>query len=104
MAAVVPIAFVSAAVTHLVAVEVHVAEGAVGVFTAPGPPSVVAVTRIESTVDMPMEVARTVKPWTGADEYAALEPLGSVVAIRRTVVRRKVMLTIRTGGRCADAD
>jgi hypothetical protein len=54
--------------------------------------SMVAVARIVALVDMAIEPMRSVEPGAGPDEYPSSEPIRTIVAIGRTVIRsiRKV--------------
>jgi hypothetical protein len=54
--------------------------------------SMVAVARIVALVDMAIKSMRSVKPGAGPDKYSSCEPIRTIVAIGRTVIRsiRKV--------------
>lgn len=60
--------------------------------------AVVAVVRIVVAIHMAVKIVMTVKPWACSDEYAVAKPLRTVVAVRRTLVRRVVIVAIRTCG------
>ena len=60
--------------------------------------SSVTVMRIEPVVDMPVKPVRAVKPWTCAKKHAAHKPIGPVVAVRGTVIRGIVEVSVRTHG------
>ena len=53
---------------------------------------------------MAVEVFRTMEPWTSANEDASAEPFGTVEAIRRAVIRRVIVITIRARRRHANTD
>jgi len=54
---------------------------------APRQTASIAASWIEALIDIAMKLTRPMKPRTGADEEAVGEPCGTVVAIRRAVVR-----------------
>jgi hypothetical protein len=92
-------AHVAAPVTHLVSVEVI--KGLVStlrMWTS------VAVMRIETVINVAVEVAGAVEPRARSDEYAAGEPLGPVVPVWRAVVWGEIVVAIRTGRFCSDID
>jgi hypothetical protein len=49
--------------------------------------SMVAVVRVEALVDMPIKPMRPVEPGAGPDEYSSSEPIRTIIAIGRTVIR-----------------
>jgi hypothetical protein len=53
---------------------------------------------VQALVYVAAEVRRAVKPWAGANEDAADEPLRPVVAIRSTLVWSRVVVAVRAGG------
>src|SRR5215469_12776235 len=55
-----------------------------------------------AVIHMATEMFRTAIPRTRADEHAAYEPIRPVVAIRRTLVRRKVEIAVGACWRGAD--
>ena len=86
-------------VAHFAAVKVFgvaVPAGA-GCFAAVGICAMVSVIGMEAGVDVAVEVVMAVVPGAGADEDAAGEPLGAVVAVGRAVVRRGQRLPGRFG-------
>jgi hypothetical protein len=90
---------VTMAIALLIAVEIlNVTRMAIGseVFAAVGVIAVVSVVAIEAIINVSPEVPVTVEPWTRANEDAAGEPFGSVVAIRGTFIRRVIKITIGT--------
>ena len=98
---------VSATVAHFIAVEIMVEVTMVlpvGVLAATRESAMIAVVRIVSPVDVAMKIATAMEPGSGSDEEAAVKPFGAVVAIGRTVVRGKGIVTVRADGRRADLD
>ena len=90
---------VPASITHFVSVEmVERLVPAFRMWTR------VAVLRIETVINVTMEVVRTVEPRAGSDEYATAEPLGPVVPVRSAVVWRVVVVAIRARGFGANVD
>src|ERR1700758_2530049 len=81
---------VAVSIPHLVSVEVI--EGFISTFRMR---TSVAVVRIEAIVNVAVEAVRAVEPGADADEHAAVEPLGPIVAIRSAVVWREVVVAIR---------
>jgi len=65
---------------------------------------IVAMPRIECVVYMAVKAGRTVKPGTCADEHSTVEPLCSVIAVRRAVVRSVIVIAVRTTWFYANAD
>jgi len=57
--------------------------------------AVVALAIVEVVIDVAVEVVGTMEPGAGADEYAAREPLGTVVAVGSAVVRGNFIVAIR---------
>jgi hypothetical protein len=51
-----------------------------------------------------VKVFRPVKPWSRADKKAARKPLGSIVAVRRAVIGRDLIIAIRAYRRHSDTD
>ena len=66
--------------------------------------ALVAVGGMEMVIYMAPEVGRAMKPWAGANEDAAIEPLWTVVAGRSTGVRSDVIVSVRTIGGDSDFD
>src|SRR5580658_16987 len=62
----------------------------------------VTVMRIEAVVDMAEEAARTVKPGASSKKYSANKPIGPIVAVRSTVIRGIVEVSVRTHGSHSD--
>jgi hypothetical protein len=92
-------ASVAASITHLVSVEVI--EGPLStlrMWTS------VAVMWIEAVIDVAAEVVGAAEPRAGSDEYAAGEPLGTIVPIWGAVVWGEVVVAIRASRLCSDID
>jgi hypothetical protein len=51
---------------------------------------------METIIYVPLEVISAMKPWAGADEDFTVEPLRAVIAGGGTVIRRTVIVAIRT--------
>ena len=90
---------VAAPITHLVSVEMI--EGLVStvrMWTR------VAVMRIETVINVALEVVITMEPRAGSDEHAAVEPLGPVVPVWGAVVWGEIVIAIRAIRFCSDID
>ena len=92
-------AHVAAPITHLVSVEVI--EGLVSTVRMW---TNVAVMRIETVINVALEVVSTMEPRAGSDEHAAVEPLGPVVPVWRAVVWGEIVVAIRAIRFCSDID
>ncbi len=66
--------------------------------------AVIALAVIEVMIYVPIKVGWAVKPGSRADEHAARKPFRSVVTIRRAVIRRNLVIAIRTNRRFTDTD
>ncbi len=66
--------------------------------------SMVALAVVEMMVDMPIKMLGTVEPRPSANEDAAGEPFGTVVAIGSAIVRRRFVVSVRTNRRLAYAN
>jgi hypothetical protein len=64
--------------------------------------SVVTVMRVEPVIDMPIKAVRAVKPRACSKKHPANKPIGPVVAIRSTVIRSIVEVSVRTHGSGSD--
>jgi len=62
----------------------------------------VAVMRIETVINVALEVVGAVEPRTGSDEHATAEPLGSVVTVWGAVVWGEIVVAIRAIRCCSD--
>jgi hypothetical protein len=69
-----------------------------------GQRTVVAVPWVKPVVDVAVETVGTVEPWSGADEDAADEPVGTVVTVGRAVIGRVVEVAIWANRGYSDAD
>jgi len=91
--------YMAAPIPHLVSVKVI--EGLIStvrMWTS------VAVMWIEAVIHVTVEVGWAVKPRTGSQEHAAVEPLGAVVTVRGTVVWGDVVIAIRANRLCSYID
>jgi hypothetical protein len=64
----------------------------------------VALPKVETMIDMSIEMIRSMEPRSGPDEYTAREPLRAIIAIRSAVVRRNLVVSVRTNRGFSDAD
>jgi len=64
--------------------------------------SSITVMRIKAVVDMAKKAARTVKPGASPKEHPAYKPIGTVVAVRSTVIWGIVEVPVRTHGSDSD--
>jgi hypothetical protein len=91
------LAYVASPITRLISLEM---------VEALGPPSrqrsVVAVMRIEPVIDVPVKAVRAVKPGPCSNKHPADKPIGPVVAVRSTVIRSIVEVSVRTYGSWSD--
>ncbi len=67
----------------------------VGMFSSHRQRSTIAEVRIEVVIYISAEANRSTKPWTGANKYAAREPLRTVIAKRRARIRSVVEIPVR---------
>jgi len=74
-----------------------------GMLAARGERPVVAVAIVEMMIDVPVEMFRPVEPRSRANEYAARKPLRAIVTIRRAVIRRSLVVSVRANRRLSDA-
>ena len=58
--------------------------------------SIVTATRIIAIVNVAVKAVTAVKPGASSDKKSAIEPIRSIVAIRRTAVGGVVVITVRT--------
>lgn len=105
----VPVNLMSVSVSLLVAVEMlDMARGmiVICVLAAVRERAVVPVVRIEVVIYVPVKVGGAMKPGTGANKHAAVEPLRPVVAVGGAVVGRPVVVAVWTprGGTNVHAD
>ena len=90
---------VAAPITHLISVEVIE-----GLFSTIRMWTNVAVMRIETVINVALEVVGAMEPRAGSDEHAAVEPLGPVVSVRCAVVWNEIVIAIRAIRFCSDID
>jgi hypothetical protein len=55
-------------------------------------------------IDMTVEVGRAVKPWARTDEDTTGKPFGAIVAVGRTPVRSRFIVSVRAVGSDSDVD
>jgi len=73
-------------------------------FAACGETSAVAVSIVETMIDMSIEMVGSVIPGACADEDTAGEPFWAVVAVGSAVIGRNLVVAVRANGRFSDAD
>jgi hypothetical protein len=87
----------AAPIKHLVSVEVIKGlVSTVRMWTS------VAVMRIETVINVALEVVGAVEPRAGSDEHAASEPLGPVVAVWSAIVWGVIVVAVRASRFCSD--
>ena len=59
---------------------------------------------VEVMIDMAVEMFWPMEPRSGSDEHAAYEPLGAVVPIGGTIVRRLLIVSVRANRGRSDID
>ncbi len=91
-------------VAHFIAVEMRGIYMFVCVIAPIREPAVIAVVRAEVVIHVAVKTSGAMEPWAGAKEHAAIEPLGSIVAVRGAVIRRNVIVTVRAVGSRSDVD
>jgi hypothetical protein len=98
--------YVPASIPHLVSLEMRLIDASrrIGSLTPIWHGAVVTVFRMETIVNVAMEVGRTVKPRAGADENAAAEPFWTVVTGWRTAIRSNVVIAVGAFRSYADTD
>lgn len=107
MALMVLMLLMSPAITHLVAVEMIIVMGEVfriGMIAVMRIRPVVAVAGIVVTIYMTVEIMMAMKPRSGSDENAVVEPFRSVVSPWCAVVWRKIVVAVWTYGLGSDGD
>jgi hypothetical protein len=75
-----------------------------GMLVPRGERAVVSLAIVEVMVHVPVEVLRSMEPGSGTDEYATREPLRAIVTIGRAIIRRSLVISVRTNRRFSDAD
>ena len=90
---------VAAPITHLVSAEVIK-----GLVTTVRVWTSVAVMRIETVINVALEVVGAVEPRAGSDEQATAEPLGPVVPVWGAGVWGGIVVAIRAIRCCSDID
>jgi hypothetical protein len=84
-------AYIASSISRLVCLEVIEALRPV---RWQGP--IVTVAWIKPVVHMPEKAMRAVKPWACSNKYSANKPIRSVVAVRSTIVRSIIEVSIGT--------
>ena len=85
------------AIAHFISFEVfNVVDRPRGVLTPGWDRALVSVVGMKMIVDVAVKTLRPVKPGADANEYAAGEPLGAVVAVGSSVVGSDVIVAVRT--------
>jgi hypothetical protein len=67
-------------------------------------PAVVSLAVIVVMINVSVKMFRPMEPGASPDEYAAREPLRSIIAIGRAIIGRNLIVSVRTHGRRTDAD
>jgi hypothetical protein len=93
------VAYVALTIAGLVAVKVVELP-----LAASGHRTVVSVMWVEAVVNVAVEAAMAVEPWTSSKKYPAGKPIRPIVAIGRTVIRRIVKIPIRAHWSDSDTD
>src|SRR5215472_2713097 len=86
----------AAAVAHFVAMEVIEIATVVEMLLMARIGAMVSVPPVEPVVYVAIEVMGTMEPRAGADKHAIREPFRAVVAVRSALIRRIVIVAIRT--------
>jgi hypothetical protein len=63
----------------------------------------IALAIVQMMIDVPVKMFRPMEPRSRAKEYAARKPHRAVVTIRRAVIRRSLIVPVRTNRRFSDA-
>src|SRR5580693_9139267 len=66
--------------------------------------ALIAVIRMETVIDVAVEMFVAMKPRANADEDAVVQPFRSVITGRSTGIRSDVIVAVRTLGSYADVD
>jgi hypothetical protein len=64
--------------------------------------SLISLAVIQVMVDVPNEMGRSVKPWSGTYKHPACEPFRPVITIGRAVVWGYFVISVRATRRCTD--
>lgn len=91
------VAYIAAPISRLVRLEVVEALG-----PALRHRSRVTVMRIKTVINMSVKAVRAMKPRTCSKKHPAHKPVGPIVAVRSTVIRGIVEVSIRTHGSWPD--
>jgi hypothetical protein len=90
-------AYVASPIPRLVGMEVVEALRA-----ALGQRSDVTVVRVKAIIHMAVKAVRSVEPGTSSKKHAANKPIGAVIAVRSTVIRGIVEISIGADGSDSD--
>lgn len=66
---------------------------------ASGKTTVITVAIVVVMIDVSVEMFRPMKPRSGSNKHAAAEPLGAIISVWSAVVRRHLVISVRTNGR-----
>jgi len=72
------------------------------VLTARRETTVVSLPVIQVVIHMPVKMVRTVEPGTRSNKHSARIPLRPIIPIRSAVIRRSLVISIRTNRRFAN--
>ena len=75
-----------------------------GLCAARGERPMIALAIVQMMIDVPVKMFRSVEPRSRAKEYTARKPHRAVVTVRRAVIRRSLIIAIRTNRRLSDTD
>jgi len=75
-----------------------------GMFAAGRISAAVSLTEIILVVDTSIEMLRPVKPGSGPDKETVRKPVRPVIAVGSTVIRRNLVIPVRTNRRRSDTD
>lgn len=93
---------VAVRVMHGLAVKFRAVFG--WVFTSCGRGPVIALAIVEMMIHVSVEVFRTMKPGTRADEYTARKPLRPIITVRGAVIRGYFVVPVGTDRWLADTN
>ena len=63
----------------------------------------VALAIVEMMIDVSVEMRCPVIPGSRSDKYAARKPLGPIITVRGTVIRRHLVISVRTHRRLSNS-
>jgi hypothetical protein len=94
--------FMTVYVVHCLAVKLRAVFH--GTLAARGHRPVVAFAKVETMIDVSVEMIRPVIPRPRPDENTAWEPLRAIVAIWRAAIRSALIVPVRTHGSYSNTD